>query len=110
MFKALSIQRGREKNQWSVSLHHEESGKVFWVDLSLVNKDIECDWNQYIFYNTDPDDMERKTIQEDIDNFDDAMSEAVFALQKESEVIQDEDANWLCAVADWEEKTWTLMS
>ena len=96
MFTPISIERGKSCGAWSVCLYHEESGKAYWLDANLNEgyHDIEIEWNQYIFYNTDTDDMERKAFQEDNENFDEASSEVICVLEREGEVFQGEDGDW----------------
>lgn len=110
MFLPISIERGTSRGSWSVCLHHEESGRVYWLDAYLNEDyhDIEIDWNQYIFYNTDANDMERKTFQEDNDNFDEASSDVVCVLEREGEVFQGEDGDWYIK-GDWKgAATWNI--
>lgn len=96
MFKPYAIVRGKTKGCWSVCLLHVETGKRYWLDVCLKEEyhDFEIDWNQYIFYMTDHDDVERKAFQEDCDNADEAFSEAVNILQAEGEVFQDAEGDW----------------
>ncbi len=110
MFTPSTVIRNKSTGSWSVCLYHKESKKQYWLDISLNEKyhDLEVEWNQYIFYNTDVDDMERKEFQEDSDNFDMASSEAVCILEKLGEVFLGEDGDWYLK-REWEgEKTWNL--
>lgn len=45
------------------------NGKFYWIDIFEDEKDIYSDWNQYIFFLDDSDDIKRKKFQENCDNF-----------------------------------------
>ena len=96
MFKATTIDRGKTPGCWSVALLHIESGRTYWLDASLDSEysDINVEWNQYIFYLSDPDDVARKEFQENCDNFDLASSEVVATLETEGEIFCGEDGDW----------------
>lgn len=111
MLKAKKIVRDRkEVGCWSVQLYHEESGRYYWLDVSYVveYKDVMAEWNQYIFYNTDEDDMERKAFQENCDNFEEADSVAVAALEAEGELYQDDKGEWWIGVEEWKGRDWEI--
>lgn len=119
MLKPIKISRNQSRGSWSVCLHHEESGRDYWVDVYLNEKyhDPEIDWNQYVFYLADVDDIERKGFQENCDNFDEACSEAICILEHENEIFQGEDGDWyICGDkvdGIWNEEwkgvhTWTI--
>lgn len=75
----------------------EEGTMKFFVEVWLDEKykDIDCDWNQYIFNLNSAEDMLRKKIQEDTDEFDDASSIAVCYLEEQGVVIQNNNGEWL---------------
>jgi hypothetical protein len=106
--KVTKIVRNKEYGCWSVQLHDEESGRYYWMDVSYDEKyhEIDVDWNQYIFYLTDEDDLERKAFQEDCDNFDEADSLVYSTLLSEGEIKEtDIDRGGLeIAVEKWQEK------
>jgi hypothetical protein len=58
MLKATKIIRDKEKGSWAVQLFHKESGRYYWLDVTYDEdyKELNIDWNQYIFYRTDEDD------------------------------------------------------
>lgn len=112
MFKVHTISRNKTRGCWSVLLHHEESGKGYWLDACLNEEyhDVEVEWNQYIFYLADPDDLERKMFQEDCNNFDEASSEVVCILESENEIFHGEDGDWYIKDEEWKgEAVWKLM-
>ena len=112
MMKATKIIRDAEYGCWSVQLLDEASGRYYWMDVSYDEKyhEIDVDWNQYIFYVFDDDDMERKAFQENCDNFDNADSEVYQALISEGEIKEiDIDYGGLeIAVENWEAKSWEI--
>lgn len=101
MFIPQTIERCKTKGCWSVALLHTESGRTYWLDASLDEKyaDINIEWNQYIFYLTDIEDLARKEFQEDCDNFDDACSAVLEVLESEREVFHGEDGDWY--IPEW---------
>ena len=112
---ATKIIRDKEYGCWSVQVHDEDSGKCYWLDVSYDEeyKEINVDWNQYIFYLTDEDDLERKAFQEDCDNFNAADSEVYWALISQGELKEvNSDRDGLggleIAVENWEEKTFEI--
>lgn len=112
MLKAIKISRDKEYGCWAIQLYDEESGKYYWMDVSYDEKyyEINVDWNQYIFYLTDKDDIERKAFQENCDNFDIAVSEVYWALISEGELRETnvDNGGLEIAVKSWEEKTWKI--
>ena len=110
MFTPHAIERGKTPGCWGVALHHEESGKIYWMDVSLNTRDheFEIDWNQYIFYNTDPDDMERKDFQEDAENFEEAVEACYQVLQEQKEVTVGDEGELYLKKAWKGGKSWTL--
>ena len=112
MLKATKIIRDKEKGSWAVQVFHKESGRYYWLDVSYDDeyKEIHVDWNQYIFYNTDEDDMERKAFQENCDNFDAADSEVYWILLREGEIKETNvDRGGLeIAVEEWKAKSWEV--
>ena len=110
MLKATKIIRDREYGSWAVQVFDEESGRYYWLDVSYDKKykDINVDWNQYIFNNTYEDDMERKAFQEDCNNFDEASYEVYHALLAECEIRDTDDGYVEIAVEEWKAKSWEL--
>jgi hypothetical protein len=110
MFTPFAVTRCKTEGCWSICLSHEESGKKFWLDVSLDSRwaDFDIDWNQYIFYLADKDDMERKEFQENDDNFEEAADLCVQILEQEGEVFHGEDGDWYIK-DEWKgEQTWTI--
>lgn len=110
--KVTKISRDVDYGCWSVQVLHEESDRYYWLDVSYDEKyhELNIDWNQYIFYIFDEDDMERKAFQEDCDNFDEASSEVYCILISEGEV-KETDINYggvEIAIENWEAKSWEI--
>lgn len=112
MMKATKIIRDKEKGSWAVQLFHKESGRYYWLDVTYDEKykELDIDWNQYIFYTTDEDDTARKAFQENCDNFDEADSLVYWTLLSEGEIKEtDTDKGGVeIAVEDWRAKSWEL--
>lgn len=109
MLKATKIIRDREVGCWAVQLYHEESGRYYWLDVTYDEdyKELNIDWNQYIFYLIDEDDLERKAFQEDCDNFEEAISEVYAVLLSEVQIRENDDG-YEIAVEDWKAKSWEI--
>ena len=111
--KATKIIRDREYGSWAVQVYDEESGRYYWLDVCFiedeaVGNDLRIDWNQYIFYLTDEDDMERKAFQEDCNNFESALEAVRDALFWEGEVVEDDYGAYHIGVDEWKAKSWLL--
>ena len=112
MFTPLTVIRNKSRGSWSVCLYHKESKRRYWLDVSLDEKyhELEVEWNQYIFCNTDSEDQERKVFQEDWDNFE-AACEAIYAiLESEGEIFHGEDGDWYLKDGGegWTTRTWNV--
>lgn len=111
--KATKIIRDREYGSWAVQVFDEESGRYYWLDVCFiedeaVGNDLRIDWNQYIFYLTDEDDVERKAFQENCDNFDAAISVVRDILFWENEVVEDDYGAYHVGVEEWRAKSWEI--
>ena len=89
-----------------------DSKRRYWLDVGLDEEyhELEVEWNQYIFWNSDEDDMARKAFQEDSDNFE-AACEAVYAiLETEGEIFHGEDGDWYLKDGGegWTTRTWNV--
>lgn len=109
MFEPITVIRNKSFGSWSVCLQHLESKRRYWLDASYQAKyrDVDVEWNQYIFYLTDPDDVERKEFQDDCDNFEEASSVVVTALQNVGELCQSYYGEWFAGTgeAQWKAET-----
>ena len=110
--KATKVIRDKDHGYWSVQVQDENSGRYYWMDVSYDEKyhEITTDWNQYIFYLSDEDDMERKVFQENCDNFEEADSLVYSTLLELGEIKETNiDRGGLeIVVENWEEKTFEI--
>ena len=81
-------------NDYSVLIKDKNSKFQAWIDTWVDNKDIDQDWNQYIFHTDDVNDRIQKAVQEDDNVFDLACNEALSYLQKKGLIIQGDDGWW----------------
>lgn len=81
-------------NDYSVLIKDKNSKFQAWIDTWVDNKDIDQDWNQYIFHTDDINDRIQKAVQEDDNVFDLACNEALSYLQKKGLIIQGDDGWW----------------
>lgn len=109
MLKATKIIRDKEYGSWAVQVYDEASRRYYWLDVSYdeVFGELNIDWNQYIFYNTDEDDQARKAFQENCDNFDEATSEVYHAMLSEGE-IKESGGHYKIIVDEWKAKSWEI--
>lgn len=107
--QAAQLIRDEERNWWSVQVFDEESGRYYWMDVKYdpQYKELEIDWNQYIFYLTDEDDVARKEFQENCDNYEAAV-EAVYDCLLEANEIAETDDGYELLVEKWKEKTFEI--
>jgi hypothetical protein len=54
-----------------------KKGFNVWVDVWYEDGELFADWNKYIFYSDDEDDVKQKEFQEDSNNFMEATEEAI---------------------------------
>lgn len=96
MYTAINYKKSQSGKFWNVELVRKEDNRHFWVDVDLDDDyhDIEAEWNQYIFDLTNEEDLARKEIQENNDEFDLATSEAICFLEAQGEITQDENGLW----------------
>ena len=59
----------------SVLIQHKKI--QVWVDVWKEGEEFFADWNQYIFFLTDKNDIKVKLFQENCNNFDEATSLAI---------------------------------
>ena len=104
--RATKIVRSRNHGYWEVQVFDR---KYYWLDVAYdpKYKELNIDWNQYIFYNTDEDDMARKAFQEESENFEAAIEEVYSCLLSEGELKDTEDG-YVIAVEPWAEKIWNI--
>lgn len=96
MYKVIKHRRNKPYGTWSVELLREDDNRHFWVDVAIDEAyfEVEADWNQWIFNLEDNEDLVRKDIQDNSDEFDLATSEAICYLEKEHELEQDQSGLW----------------
>lgn len=94
--KVIDIHKDVDDEWFGVYVNDEEAEFSAWLDVCIdeEHRDIEVDWNQYIFHLYDEDDIYQKLHQENDMVFDYFSSEAVCALETEGYIYQDDDGNW----------------
>ncbi|MBS3739698.1 MAG: hypothetical protein KGY51_12010 [Psychroflexus sp.] len=78
----------------SVLVECKKLGVKLWIDVDVVDRDIRADWNKYIFFTTDENDIKDKAVQEDAWNFELFTNEAVRFLLEEGVLVQDDEGYW----------------
>ena len=110
MFTPLTLVRNKTQGSWSICLYHKDSKRRYWLDISLdeTYQELSVEWNQYIFYLTDCDDVARKEFQEDCDNFEAALEACYAVLEEHGEVFLGEDGDYYLK-NEWKgAETWNL--
>ena len=99
-YTVVDIKRNSTFGSWAVGLERSEDGLIYWVNVSIDSKygDIDADWNQYIFFNNNNQDVHRKAVQEDTNEFDMATSEAICFLEYFNEARQTDRGIWYCPI------------
>ena len=105
--RATKIDRSKNHGFWEVQVF--EGGRYYWLDVGYdpKYKELNIDWNQYIFYNTDEDDMARKAFQEDPENFEAAL-DTVYSILLEEGELKDTEDGYEIAVENWVGKIWEI--
>jgi hypothetical protein len=83
-------------------LRHDNTGSVLisngefqaWIDVDVVNKDVRAEWNKYIFYLDNPDDVFQRDEQDKIENFEAFTDTAVEYLSHIGYLNQDDKGSW----------------
>lgn len=67
-----------KEDSGSFLIHSDELGRSLWMDVwTSKDGEIQCDWNKYIFFKNNSNDMEEMRIQGDCEVFDSFSSVAV---------------------------------
>ena len=102
-YTVVRAYRSKEYASWSVCLLRKEDKLRYWIDVWVSGEDVDVDWNQYIFWHTDTNDMHRKSVQDSDEEFDEASCDAICFLEDSSELFQDQHGCWSCKV---DKATW----
>lgn len=70
MAKIIQTEQAENGNSYRIDFG---AGMVLWFDTWEENGEIMGDWNQYIYFLDDADDVKKKAFQEDPANFQTAM-------------------------------------
>jgi hypothetical protein len=91
--KAIKIEDHIDGQYYSVLVKNKKI--EVWMDISIEHGDVDCDWNQYIFFQDNIEDMKIKKFQENSDNFEKVSDVAVDALEKYNKIQQLDDGSWI---------------
>ena len=78
----------------SVLVGDKNSDFTAWIDVTIKNDDVECDWNQFITNLRDTNEVIDKKVRDDNKVFELATSEAIQTLQDKNIITQDEKGFW----------------
>lgn len=100
MYKFKKIIRD-EYAQWRVTLERIEDGLNYTLDVWFDScKELLTDWNQYIFFLNNWEDVARHQVQESVDEFEAASEVAIQALVDLGEIARHVDT-CLITEHDW---------
>lgn len=94
-FKPYVIKWEKSEYGGSVLIGDKNSDFQAWVDVWISGNDVGTDWNQYITYTNDPKEYRDLQVRNDTETvFDLATSEAIYCLEQNNIIGQDESARW----------------
>ena len=94
-FKPYVIKWKADDNGGSVLIGDKNSDFQAWVDVWISGNDVDCDWNQYITHINDSKEYRDLQVRNDTETvFDLATSEAIYCLEQNNVIGQDESARW----------------
>jgi len=64
-----AIKHEYKDGYYSVCCYVELLDMYVWFDVEIVDNDVECDWNKYIFFLDNNDDLKIRDFQENIEMF-----------------------------------------
>jgi hypothetical protein len=85
----------------SVLIHDPKTDLKVWVDVSIWNGELTCDWNMYIFNLSNSNDLEIREFQNDADNFDLCTSLAVEYLENLGWIEKLENDTWVKHISNF---------
>lgn len=94
--KVVKIIREADGFGVAVTFPHSQGKRVYWLDCWIDEEygDLCADWNQYIFFLNDSEDVHRRDFQNRTDAWEAAWCEASEALQIYGHVVQDDFGKW----------------
>lgn len=95
-FNPIAVKyNGNNDDGYSVLIKDKNSDFESWMDVWVDGKDVDVDWNQYIYHTDIIEDVMKRKIEDDTETvFDLTSSEAVNFLQDKGILVQDDNANW----------------
>ena len=66
-----------------------------WIDVWIINGDVQADWNQYIFHLNDPADVLQRDIQDDSWAFELCTSAAIDYLEDKNILVYKDGAAFI---------------
>ena len=94
-YKAVAFEKAGN-NWFSVKLiRNNREDDVFWMDVGVVNGDIEADWNQYIYSIKSYSDKRRSEIQKKDYEFEEASNKAVNYLIDKKQIAENEKGYYI---------------
>lgn len=79
IFKPFKLIKMKVKKVTEDAVLIEDKGMNIWVDVWVQDGELTADWNQYIFFLKNPDDVKKRDYQNNDDNFIECTSLAIQA-------------------------------
>jgi len=90
----MNLQVIKKDSSNAVLVSCKELNVELWIDVSIEDNDVIADWNKYIFYLNNSEDVRIKAIQENSWNFELFTSVAIDYLEKNNVILQDDNGKW----------------
>jgi hypothetical protein len=79
---------------FSIRIKCEKANVDLWADYSIEDEDISMEWNMYIFFDDNKDDMRIKKFQDNCNAYEIVSSAGISYLEEKNLITQDEDGAW----------------
>lgn len=92
---SLKIVKFERSEDWISVLVEDTTEKIqTWMDVWIEDDDLMTDWNKYIFFTEDKNDMKEKEYQETDGNFENVNDVVLEFLNNKKFIIQNDDGSW----------------
>lgn len=92
---SLKIVRFERSEDWiSVLVEDTKENIQTWMDVWVEDDDLMTDWNKYIFFTEDENDMKEKKYHETDGNFEEVNDIVLEFLNNKKFIIQNDDGSW----------------
>ena len=83
---------------FSIRIKCEKADVDIWADYSIEDEDISMEWNKYIFFNSNKNDMRIKKFQENCNVYEIVSNVGVWYLEEKNLIAQDDSGAWFTKI------------